>query len=213
MLKYARIHLFYKFLRPFQQFSRRRRTATFKERIHLHPGQRVIDLGGTPEIWQFVETPLDITLVNIAFNPEMDASIAPQHTFTFAVGDACKLDYPSGSFDLAFSNSVIEHVGDDDRQERFAEEVRRLAPRYWVQTPSKWFPLEAHTGMPFWWFYPQRLRDRLISSWRRKLPEWTEMVETTTVLEKRKLREMFPDSTIANERLLGFVKSYVVYKA
>lgn len=212
MLKYARINTFYRYLRPFQARMRKRRSEIFIRNMKLREGLRVIDLGGTPEIWQFIDTPLDITLVNLEYDPKTDVSIAPQHKFTLLEEDACKLDLPSCSFDVAFSNSVIEHVGDDAHQRAFASEVRRIAPSYWVQTPSKWFPIEAHNGMPFWWFYPERVRQALIRSWREKLPAWTEMIEGTTVLEKSALREMFPDATLVSERYLGLVKSYIAYK-
>jgi len=56
-----------------------------------------------------------------------------------------------GEFDLVFSNSVIEHVGDFERMRQFVHEARRVAKSYWIQTPSKWFPIEPHCGMPFWW--------------------------------------------------------------
>src|SRR5690606_10302595 len=109
MLKYARINTFYRYLRPFQARMRKRRSEICIRNMSLREGLRVIDLGGTPEIWQFIDTPLDITLVNLEYDPKTDVSIAPQHKFTLLEGDACKLDLPSCSFDVAFSNSVIEH--------------------------------------------------------------------------------------------------------
>ncbi|NJK36721.1 MAG: class I SAM-dependent methyltransferase [Oscillatoriales cyanobacterium RM1_1_9] len=44
-------------------------------------------------------------------------------------GDACEvLDFSDNSFDLVFSNSVIEHVGSLERQTVFAQNVQRLSP-------------------------------------------------------------------------------------
>ncbi len=71
------------------------------------------------------------------------------------------------------------------------------------------FPIEAHCGMPFWWLYPESLRQYFISRWRRKLPAWTEMIEGTRVLGTNQLQALFPNATVTTERLLGVPKSYV----
>jgi len=102
-------------------------------------------------------------------------------------------------------------VGDPERQKAFAREAQRLGHRYWVQTPSKYFPIEAHNGMPGWWFYPAWLREYFLRGWRRKLPSWTEMVEGTRVLTKDWLGSLFPDGRIRTERFLRFPKSYIVH--
>jgi hypothetical protein len=72
-----------------------------------------------------------------------------------------------------------------------------------------WFPIEAHNGMPLWWFYPRRLRRALIERWRPKLPEWTEMVENTDIVSKSEFRILFPEANIVVERVLGIPKSYI----
>jgi SAM-dependent methyltransferase len=136
----------------------------------------------------------------------------PQHRIRYVEGDACNVvEFGRGDFDVIYSNSVIEHVGPEDRQEAFASEVRRLGTRYWVQTPCKWFPIEAHCGMPLWWFYPERGRRFFIERWRKKLPNWTEMIEGTRVLTLDHLRSMFPGSSVHAEWLFGFPKSYAMY--
>jgi hypothetical protein len=72
------------------------------------------------------------------------------------------------AYDVVFSNSVLEHVGPENKQEEFAAEVRRLGISYWIQTPSPWFPLECHTGLLFWFFYPSGLQEMFYRRWRRK---------------------------------------------
>jgi hypothetical protein len=214
VLRYARIHLFYRLLAPYQVYARTLRSKLFVERMGLRPEMRVVDFGGTPALWELVETPLDITMINLEYETKFDPiKYKSHHKLTFAIGDVCNLEHDSNSFDLAFSNSVIEHVGDDQRQQAFADNIRRLAPRYWVQTPAKWFPIEAHTGMPFWWFYPDRLRAKLIASWRDKLPAWTEMVEGTRLVERSQLTSLFPDGRLLTERSLGITKSYIAYRS
>lgn len=214
MSKHIRLKIFQHFLRPYQMRVRKRRSALFTRTMNLKPSMKVIDLGGSPMIWQFIDTPLDITLLNISHDFEIaaESSQVSHHKFTALTGDACETDLPSQSFDLAFSNSVIEHVGSRERRAAFAKQVRRLAPKYWVQTPARYFPIEAHTGMPFWWYYPESARQRLIKKWRQELPDWTEMVEGTTLVERSELQEIFPDAAIFTERALGIVKSYAAFR-
>lgn len=191
---------------------RRERMQLFIAAMDLQGGERIIDLGGRGSFWASCPIPLEITVVNLPGIAPPDEA-PDQHRVHMIEGDACDLsEIGDMSFDIAFSNSVIEHVGGPDKQAAFAGEALRLAPRIWVQTPSKWFPMEAHTMMPFWWFYPEALRQRIIAGWRRKRPGWTEMIEGTTVLEKGALQRMFPGTHIAVERFLGIPKSYIVQR-
>ena len=78
------------------------------------------------------------------------------------------LPYRPGAFDIAFSNSVIEHVGSFEEQTRFAEQLRRVATGVWVQTPARGFPLETHLLMPLIHYLPLRWQTRLV----RNLTVW-----------------------------------------
>lgn len=210
MLRYLRVSTFYKFLGPYSERVRRARMAEFIRIVDPKPGMRILDIGGTPEIWRYVDVPLKITLLNLEHDPRKKS--ASHHDYKFVTGDACEDGIPEGQYDLVFSNSVIEHVGDWERQSAFARNVTRGSSNYWVQTPAKWFPIEAHTGMPFWWFYPERLRAKLIRRWKNKLPAWTEMIEGTRLVELQALQSLFPGGDILVERSMGIVKSYTIYK-
>ncbi len=180
------------------------------ELMGISEGMSVLDLGGQPMIWDSVRSPLRITILNLPGVAETKA--ATHHTISYVEGDACNaLGFTEQQFDTVFSNSVIEHVGPAEKQAEFAREVRRLGKSYWVQTPSRWFPIEAHCGMPFWWFYPTRLRQYFLEGWRKKLPAWTVMVEGTRVLTRTDLERLFPEATILVETVFGLPKSYIAY--
>ncbi|NJL50779.1 MAG: class I SAM-dependent methyltransferase [Blastochloris sp.] len=208
--KYLRINLFYKILRPFSAFTRNRRMSLYFNLMRIEEGTNIIDLGGQPMIWDSAPVRLNITILNLPGSANVHYQT--KHNIGYIEGDACKVDgIEDRSFDTVFSNSFIEHVGPSNNMAAFAREVRRLGKSYWVQTPSKYFPIEAHCGMPFWWFYPHSVRSYFIRRWRKKLPAWTKMVEETTVLTKYDLREYFPEATIVVERFFGIPKSYVAY--
>jgi hypothetical protein len=209
-LKYLRIHAFYRFLRPYQEKTRKKRMRSYASLMGIRDGMSILDLGGLPTIWKNVSQPLHLTILNLP--GAMEGGPSSHHEIWYVEGDACRVSQFEGRvFDSVFSNSVIEHVGALDKREAFASEVRRLGKSYWVQTPSRWFPIEAHNGMPFWWLYPAALRRYLIKRWRKKLPEWTEMIEHTTVLDKREMRRLFPEAAILTERYCGIPKSYIAY--
>jgi hypothetical protein len=196
----------------FSRRARNKRMSIFTDLMGIKGGENIIDLGGSPTFWEACPIPLKITIINLpgSVPPVPEQSI---HEMLFVEGDACNVEmYGDASFDIAFSNSVIEHVGDQEKQAQMAAEVHRLAPRYWVQTPSIWFPIEAHNNMPFWWFWPKWMQNIAIHRWRRTLPAWCEMVETTRVLLIEDLNKMFPNSELYVERWMGFTKSYTLYR-
>ena len=82
-----------------------------------------------------------------------------------------------------------------------------MADAYWIQTPEKSFPIEAHTGMPFWWYYPEPLRRYFLKRWRDRVPDWTRMVEGTTYVKKEELNDLFSGSLSYSERVFGILKS------
>jgi hypothetical protein len=186
------------------------RMRAMLERVALLPGAQIVDLGGTAEMWQLVGQNYHVTLVNLQ-HPSTWARL--NGGFTYVEHDACDLRdvFDDRAFDFVFSNSTIEHVGDESCQERFAREVWRLAPAYWVQTPSSKFPMEVHTWVPFYWKLPRWVRDRLMRSWKRRLPDWSEMVEGTRILTRQRMENLFPDGQCYIETLLGLEKSYAFY--
>ena len=100
--------------------------------------------------------------------------------------DACELPFRDGEFDLYFSNAVIEHVGDRERQRRLVEEAVRVARRAFVTTPNRWFPVEVHTRLPLVHWLPDEAAARAYRLARRP---WA---AENRLLGPRDLRELFP---------------------
>lgn len=98
---------------------RAKRMGEFEQMMGLREGMSVLDLGGTTRLWKHIRTPLHVTILNRDTQP-IDETQYGHHHFTIVRGDATRVDYPDQSFDLVFSNSVIEHVGDSAKQKAFA---------------------------------------------------------------------------------------------
>ena len=105
---------------------------------------------------------------------------------------------------------MIEHVP-KALQPAFAEEIRRVGERYFVQTPNRWFPIEPHYQMPLVHFLPERalraLNQRFTMGFRAK-GEWYE----TTLLSASDLRRLFPEAQIHREKRFGLTKSLMVVR-
>src|SRR5205823_14856825 len=119
------------------------------------------------------------------------------------IGDARSMPFADHEFDVVWCNSLIEHVEPADRA-RVAAEIRRVAARWWVQTPNRWFPIEPHVLLPLFQFLPRTLRRRL---WRFGVSG--EPFHDIPLLGRRELQALFPESRIVRERAGPLTKSLV----
>ena len=196
---------------------RRARFAFFLDLLARLKGElRILDVGGSVEFWKMMglaQPRLQLTILNQTFGP------ADQAAENIVVGDARNMiGFRDREFDVAFSNSVIEHVGTYVDQQRMAAEVRRVAARYFVQTPNKYFPIEPHFLVPGFQFLPLRVRAELLArrdlGWYKRAASYAEALREVTavrLLTRRELCELFPEATLYRERLLGLTKSFVAY--
>jgi hypothetical protein len=175
----------------------------------------VIDIGGTVQFWErrgwADREGVTVTLVNLGEQDGHHANIDSR------VGDATDLsEFADGAFDVAFSNSVIEHLFTLEAQRRMAAEVRRLARAYWVQTPNFWFPVEPHFLVPAWHWLPEDARVAILRrrgvGWAGRCPDEVharEVVQQHRLMRRRELARLFPDAEILPERVGGLVKSWI----
>jgi hypothetical protein len=194
---------------------RARRFQLFERMVAPLPRPlRIIDIGGTNEFWEqrawAGRDDVSITLVNLEAPERRHENIHP------TAGDATDLaDHADNSFDVAFSNSVIEHLFTFENQARMATEIRRVAPAYWVQTPNFWFPVEPHFLVPAWHWLPEDARVAILRrrgvGWAGRCPDPVHarrVVEEHRLMRRGELARLFPDARIVGERFGGLVKSW-----
>lgn len=192
---------------------RRRRMHRFFVLFSPSPEARVLDIGGTPQTWASesgAHAAFPVTLLNIRNNGQLQGG-----RFTSMEGDATQLPFTDNAFDIAFSNSVIEHVGTWERQQAFAREARRVAGRLWIQTPARSFPIEAHLLAPYIQYLPKKMQHRIVRWTPRGLlqPDVVhEIVDEVRLLTYREVQQLFPDCRILRERFFGLTKSYIAVK-
>jgi len=199
---------------------RRARVRKFASLLEPVSGDlRILDIGGSAEFWlayrSELHRPAAITVLNQSFEEQ-----PPLPWITYVPGDARDLHmFSNQQFDMCFSNSVIEHV-DAAGRFRMANEIRRVARGYFVQTPAAYFPIEPHFLVPGWQFMPICLRTRLLQlrdwGWMKRTRDpmlAREVVESILLLTTPQLQQLFPDGRIYREKLGPFTKSITAWRA
>jgi hypothetical protein len=189
------------------------------DRIEHHDrALRILDVGGEEAYWfdkiPLIKKPVQITLLNLErIEPSLPC-------IESVAGNACSMkEFEDNSFDIVHSNSVVEHVGRWRDMKAMADEVRRLAPRYFVQTPYFWFPIEPHfRSLGFHWL-PEPVRaKRLMSRKHGLVPRAQNLhtamsaVQETVLLDRAMLAALFPDAKIIFEKFLGLRKSLMAVR-
>jgi SAM-dependent methyltransferase len=72
------------------------------------------------------------------------------------------------SFDIGWSNAVIEHVGGEERQIQFLKELCRTCKKVYFTTPNRYFPFEVHTRYPLIHWLPKKVFDKILSITSKK---------------------------------------------
>ena len=195
---------------------RRRRWRLVRQLVPDLAELRVLDLGGTGDFWSKAPVqPAYVTVINLLEAHDLDAPCV-----TSIEGDALRADeiLADEEFDLVFSNSLIEHLGGHTARRRFADVVATMAPRYLVQTPYRYYPVEPHWMFPGFQFLPVSARSYIAPRWplghtygwdRRAA---TNEVLATDLLSVSEMREYFPSARISWERVAGLPKSMIAVR-
>jgi hypothetical protein len=179
-------------------------------------GTSILDIGGTEFNWTLVQCDSQITLLNLSVP---DDATKPGHNIHYVRGDGTQLQYAAFEFDICYSNSVIEHLGTYENQLKFADELRRVGKKVWVQTPAKGFFVEPHLITPIIHFLPKSLQRKMLRNFtvwgwvtRPDQRQVDKFLEETRLLSFEEMKALFPDCEIHEERFLGFTKAFVAIR-
>jgi len=199
---------------------RRKRMEKFEAIMKPNLKETILDVGGYPGTWTVrKQLAKKIDILNV-HKTNWSPSDHPCHKIELILGDGCALDLEDNCYDILFSNSVIEHVGDWEKQKKFAKEARRVGKKIWIQTPAWECPIEPHFLAPMVHWLPVFIRRRVLrwfTVWglmsKPTQCEIDQMIATTQLLTKKQFKSLFPDCTVLVERLFFiFPKSYVAYR-
>ena len=185
--------------------------------FYLHFGVErqttVLDIGGREFNWTLMPFTPHVTILNLSMQGKRSGK------FEWVIGDARKLSFPDNTFEIVYSNSVIEHLGNFDDQRRFAAECRRVGRSYFVQTPNRNFPIEPHLLTPFVHWLPKEWQARLLRNFtlwgwitRPDAAARARFLNTTRMLTRAEFQSLFPDAEIRREHFFGLTKCFIAIK-
>ena len=173
---------------------------------------RILDVGGAAYFWDTSSLPslpnIEIVLLNLREEQTTHPKIRS------VVGDATNMaEFAENSFDLVFSNSVIEHLYTWENQQKMASEIIRVGKKHFIQTPNRTFPVEAHYAIPFAQYAPKRLLHFFLTKTKvSRLQKWDpkdaqQYLDEIRLLDLKEMKLLFPDSSMYLEKIFGMVKS------
>jgi hypothetical protein len=199
------------------------------ERCAVEAGRpiAVLDIGGRIRTWE-LNGLLDRSIIEhlvIANYHEVGVPKPPHPKVTYMDDvDGRDLPFAAHDFDLVFSNSVIEHVGERDSQRTMISEILRVGGSVFLQCPNKRFPIEPHFFqppyvVPYFQYLPARARVWLV----QRLPlahcgtandraHAKSIVDDVHLLTMGQLRRLFPaeiNASFHTEKIFGFNKSLI----
>ncbi len=203
--------------RAFRHF-RTQRLRLFERTFAISEGTRILDVGGSPEIWSFSNLKPQLTILN------MPSALAPHSHASLVGADGRMLPFSDGAFDIVFSNSVIEHVGTSRRSAAICPGgVARRKELTGYKLPIGSFRLSTMSCCrPF--IFCQSAGSKLSFN---RFTGWEHIVRPTAderrnylhhflnelnLLDSTDMKALFPDANVIKERFLGIPKSLIAVK-
>jgi hypothetical protein len=203
--------------------SRQRKFDLFSSLMKPWPGCSVLNLGAAPphlgrtlmkgesvRIEQPEQDPRwgGLRVVGCNLNrADMESYQMAYHVYGFAavIADGCRLPFSDQSFDVVFSNAVIEHLSPEG-QRHMAREIMRVGRSWFVTTPNFWFPVEMHHKLPLFQFLPRNLQERIQCRYRT----WPDG-EPINLLTAREFARLLPESRVVKTRITLFPETLIAY--
>lgn len=150
------------------KFNRERKWRIFLNYFKPEKKNKILDIGFTENEYSETDNFLEkhypyldkITALGIE-TPNSFSKKYPQVKAIKYQGEI--FPFQDNEFDIAWSNAVLEHVGNKKQQIIFLKEIKRVSKVAFITTPNKYFPIEVHTRIPFLHWLPKKIFDFILT--------------------------------------------------
>lgn len=198
------------------EYNRKRKWRIFLQVIKPMPELRVLDVGYSNHenaaTDNFIEKHYPYPEMLTALGVESPVDFKRNYPAVKCVQyNGGAFPFADASFDVCWSNAVLEHVGKTEAQLLFLKEITRVARRAFITTPNRYFPVEVHTRTPLLHLLPKPWFERYL---RLVGKEWAtgSYMNLLSLSEIRALLSAagITEYTVVKNRLLGFVLDFII---
>jgi len=196
--------------------SRRQKYDLFISLVQPKPEDKILDVGVSPFFGRgtnFLELlypyPENITALTNEEPGKFKDFNKNYPKVKLIFGDGKNLDFPDDYFDIVFCNAVVEPVGEYQEQKKFIYEICRVGKKIFVTTPNYWFPLDAHTLIPFAHWLPQKIKRKIYKMFGREY--WAD-INHLNLLSEKKFVSLFPegiDIKLYKQKIFGITSNFI----
>ena len=210
--------MFEKLAYKISAWNRNRKWQIFLQTICPQADEHILDVGFTNTEYSNTDNYLEknykyqnkITALGVGESHEEFSQKYPQiKAVLYSGGD---FPFVHNQFDIVWSNAVIEHVGDINKQEKFLREMLRVGKKIFFTTPNKLFPIEIHTRVPLLHIFLNKKKfDAFLGMINKKWAQGDYM----NLLGKKNLQGLLEKCGVENYKIiknkfLGFTMDFVV---
>lgn len=184
-------------------FNRTRKYNDFINIFSPTPDTTILDVGYNDNEYRDTENFLEknypylskITALGIMEPRNFNISYPEVRTVSY---DGNIFPFKDKEFDICWSNAVIEHVGNFDKQVFFVKELIRTGRSVFFTTPNRLFPVEIHNRMPLLHYLPKRLFDKIMIMLNKT--DWID--DKLNMLSYRKLKKLIKLTGVDNYKII-----------
>lgn len=196
--------------------NRKRKYRLFLEQLNPSETDLILDVGFCnveySEVDNFLEKnypyPHNITALGIDNDDLFHSRYPCVKTFSY---DGKIFPFENQTFNIGWSNAVIEHVGDEERQILYLKELVRTCKKVYFTTPNRYFPIELHTRLPLIHWLPKKLFDVLLSFTPKRWASGDYMYLLSYIKIRKLLKQAGIDRyRIFKNRFLGYTMDFSI---
>jgi SAM-dependent methyltransferase len=198
------------------KFNRGRKYNYFLQKINPLAKDKILDIGFTDNEYSEEANYLEkhypyrdnITALGLENSGNFN-TMFPEVTIVTYDGNC--FPFTDKTFDIGWSNAVIEHVGNREKQVLFVKEMLRTCHLVFFTTPNKFFPFDLHTQLPIVHWLPKKLFDRILHfiGWEWATGDYMNLLSKKQIISICKEAEA-KNIIIKRNRFIGFTMDFSI---